>query len=420
MNARTPLLLVLATACALPQSAGLPPGILLLSRIKAHVKSQVAHMPQYTCLETLERFYKGNEKKAVNKQLDTVRLEVLFAGHKEFFASPGAHDFQDEDPGKYIATGMIGTGMFAGHLQTLFVDDNGTFEYRGEEAYHGRRAAHFDFRVPLLRSGYTIVVPGARAQVAMKGTFWADPVTYDLIHLEISADEIPPVLQTAEILTTVDFERTQIGEEEVMLAQGGTITMVREYGQRSFDRFDFTHCRAYRAESSISFGDAGPAMPPSSETKPRATLEPLPAGLSVTIALNSPLTERSNVGEIIDGKIVGDVTARGSVLIPGGAIVHGRVRRLDTPPMLPGYHAVGLEFTDIEGRGGSLRFFADLQSADPVPGLEWKPLLSAGQGSTAIERAVPPDLPGVGTFFLRGERFMLPAGFRMVWKTRAM
>jgi hypothetical protein len=254
----------------------------------------------------------------------------------------------------------------------------------------------------------------------MKGTFWPTSVTYDLIHLEIYADEIPPVLQTAEVLTTVDFERTQIGAEEVMLAQGGTLTMVREYGQRSFDRFDFTHCRAYRAESSISFGDAGSAAPASTEAKPRATLEPLPAGLAVTIALSSPLTERSNVGEIVEGKIVGNVTVRGAVVIPDGAVIHGRLRRLETPPMLPGYHAVGLEFTDIEMRGGALRFFADLQSADAVPGLEWKPLVNAGQGSAIIERVVPPDLPGVGTFFLRGDRFTLPAGFRMVWKTRAM
>src|SRR5215472_14501876 len=104
MNSRAPILLVLAATCALPQSADLPPGILLLSRIKAHIKRQVGHMPQYTCLETLERFYKGAEKRAVEKQLDTVRLEVLFAGRKEFFASPGAHDFKDEDPVQYIVT----------------------------------------------------------------------------------------------------------------------------------------------------------------------------------------------------------------------------------------------------------------------------------------------------------------------------
>lgn len=414
MNRRALWLLVLGATCALPQTTELPPGVLLLSRIKAHVKSQVAHMPQYTCLETLERFHKGNEKKAVEKKLDTVRLEVLFAGGKEFFASPGAHDFKDEDPGQYISSGMIGTGMFAGHLQTLFVDDNGTFDFRGEEDFHGRRSARFDFHVPLLRSGYTVAVPGARAHVAMKGTFWADPVTYDLIHLEIYADEMPPVLQTAEVLTTVDFERTRIGEEEVMLAQAGAITMVREYGQRSLDRFDFTHCREYRAESSINFGDADPSEPAASAPNTQATVESLPAGLSVTISLNAPLTERSIVGELIEGKVVGNVVSRGAVVIPDGAVVHGRIRRLETPPDLPGYRAIGLEFTAIDKPGASLRFFADLQSAGG------QALSAPVTENHIVERSAAPDLPGVGTFFQRGDRFTLPAGFRMIWKTRAM
>jgi hypothetical protein len=172
-----------------PQSLSpeLPPWVLLLSRVKAHIKRQILHMPQYTCLETLDRFYKARGARAVEKQLDTVRLEVLFAGNGELFDSPGGHNFKESNPGKLIATGMIGDGLFASHVRSIFVEDNALFEYRGDEDLGGRRAARFDFRIPSLQSAYEVSVPGARANVGIRGTFWSDPVTYDLFRLKIDA-----------------------------------------------------------------------------------------------------------------------------------------------------------------------------------------------------------------------------------------
>jgi uncharacterized cupin superfamily protein len=38
---------------------------------------------------------------------------------------------------------------------------------------------------------------------------------------------------------------------------------------------------------------------------------------------------------------------------------------------------------------------------------------------TEGEKLTLPDLPGVGSFFIRGDRLLLPAGFQMVWRTRS-
>jgi hypothetical protein len=74
---------LLAPFTAAPQD--LPPGVLLVSRVKARVKEQMAHMPQYTCLETFERSRKRAGPKGELTSQDAVRLEVLFTGKKEFF-----------------------------------------------------------------------------------------------------------------------------------------------------------------------------------------------------------------------------------------------------------------------------------------------------------------------------------------------
>jgi hypothetical protein len=411
-----------------PQSLSpeLPPGVLLLSRVKARVKRQFVHMPEFTCLETLDRFHKPGGRKAVEKQLDTVRLEVLFAGKEEFFDSPGGRNFRESDPSKFIAAGMIGNGMFASHLKSIFVDDNGIFKYRGEEDLNGRRAARFDFHVPSLQDDYVISVPGAQASVGVAGTFWADPVTYDLIRLTIDADEIPPILQTSQIVTTVDYAPTRIGVDDALLAQTGTMLLVRNSGETAFDRFEFTHCRAYQAESTLSFDDPVP-VPAGGvrDAVPRPPAQVIPAGLSVTIALTVPLTDRMMAGELVEGKVAGNVVARGGVVIPNGSLVHGRVRRLERFSESGGYFSIGLEFTDIDAGGTPLRFFADLQNVDEIPALE-RTLVSdhtqLGPMSQlrTIDRITMPELPGVGSFFMRGAHFEIPAGFRMIWKTRAM
>ena len=46
---------ILLTVCA-ATAQGLAPEVLLLSRIKRHLREELAHVPNYTCLETISRF----------------------------------------------------------------------------------------------------------------------------------------------------------------------------------------------------------------------------------------------------------------------------------------------------------------------------------------------------------------------------
>jgi hypothetical protein len=418
---------------AAPQD--LPPGVLLVSRVKAHVKEQMAHMPQYTCLETFERSRKRAGPKGELKSQDTVRLEVLFTGHKEFFDSPGGRDFKEEDPRVFIGSGLIGNGMFAGHLQTLFVNDQGLFTYRGEEPLAGRPAAKWDFRVPILSSLYSITTPLGRAVVSMKGAFWADPVTFDLIRLEVRADEIPPLLEVSDAITTMEYARTRIGQADVLLPQTGELRLLGTSGEESLDRFEFTHCRSFQTETSISFAepDAVPEPVKAAPATPNRAIPPaarelsFPGGLTVTIQLGAAVTDRAAVGELIEGRVAGNVSYKGKTIIPDGAAIHGRIRRMERYNEMGGYFTLGFEFTGIEAGGVSTRFFADLDSAGPLPGFEWMmstgtaQILHAGQVSQiATERVSVPALPGVGTFFMRGAHFEIPKGWKMVWKTQAL
>src|SRR5579863_5982640 len=115
-------LLTVASSESGGQDLEFPPGVLLLSRIKRHVAHELEHLPEYTCLETVDRsLSRGDSKGKPGKlqPLDTLRLEILYSGRKELYASPGAHVFRDESPAGFVAGGMIGDGVFATQLQSI-------------------------------------------------------------------------------------------------------------------------------------------------------------------------------------------------------------------------------------------------------------------------------------------------------------
>src|SRR5579872_3270782 len=132
MRLRTFILAALTFArTAIPQE--LPPGVLLLSRIKAHMADKFERLPDYTCLETVRRFYKPAEGKANLKFLDTVRLEILYSRHRDFYASPGERQFQGADAASFIGSGMIASGFVTLALSNALLAGGSLLTYRGEE-----------------------------------------------------------------------------------------------------------------------------------------------------------------------------------------------------------------------------------------------------------------------------------------------
>jgi len=149
-----------------------PPWVLLLARVKNQIKQEVGHLPDVSCLESVEREYQPVKGKV--RPLDTVRLEVLTNGEKEWFASPGDRKFSNRQPINFVGSGMLGNGLFGLYLKDILVTGNVSNEYKGEEEIGGRRLARFDYRLPLMWSGQVIQTPEGSGRVGLHGSYWAD------------------------------------------------------------------------------------------------------------------------------------------------------------------------------------------------------------------------------------------------------
>ncbi|HUA58056.1 MAG TPA: polymer-forming cytoskeletal protein [Verrucomicrobiae bacterium] len=416
MFARSAILaaaILLAPLAVIPQD--LAPEVLLLSRIKRHLREELAHVPNYTCLETISRFHrdpKSPPSPTGLTSLGTVQLEIVYTNGREWYGSPGARNLSVDNPVAFIGGGMIGTGAFAITMHNIV--EGGIFTYRGTELLDGLEAVKYDFRIASLFKPLQISVRGGLGATGEEGSIWVDPQSLDLLRVDSRAVEIPPYLAVEAATESVRYARTRIGGEDALLAQAADSHMLDDDGVENYNRTEFTHCHAYAASSAITFGSTAPentAAPPAAPSLGQA----VPPLLEVTILLTTPVSDKDSMGSIIQGKITGDVIHKGKVVLPDGSVVQGRIRALDRHPDL-GAYTVGLEFTDVEVRGESLPFYADLLRLDKDPRIERELL----QQRPSRDLTAQPELPGVASFLVKGENFTLPAGFRTVWRTRAL
>jgi hypothetical protein len=420
----------LVLACiAAPQD--LAPDVLLLARIKSHLREELSHIPNYTCLETISRFRKDPASDPpANRRLtplDTVRLEIVYSSRREWYGSPGGRNLSADNPVEFIGGGMIGNGAFALTLNNIL--EGAGFTYRGPENLGGRAVVRYDFRLPRMLKTLRITILGGDAMVGEEGSLWADPQSLDLIRLESRVNEIPPYLPLIEASTNVNYARMRIGEYSALLAQQADSHMLNIAGVESYNRLEFTHCRAYATQSYIRFDpepeeppQASPPGSPSVPSPPDAAGPAVPALLRITVQLTTPISDQDAVGALIEGRVSEDVLRKGRILIPNGSVVRGRIRRLEQYQG-GGTFIVGLEFTEVEVPGGSLPFYADLLRIDKnpriQPALSERVLVADTAGVHAREETITlPELPGVASFFVTGATFTLPRDFRMVWRTR--
>jgi hypothetical protein len=421
--------------CPILVADDLAPEILLLSKIKRKAREDFNRLSAFTCLATFDRSQRADQRKPY-EHTDQVRAEVAYIDQKELFAWPGSAQFQSGTLADLIGSGLAGNGEFIAIARNIFIGDVATIKYRGAEDYRGHSAARYDFTISPFLSGYLVSSPDGSGTVGIKGSFWADRASFDLLALLALGDEIPAAIGIQSVATRIEYARTRIGAAPALLLPQTAVTaMTNESGRESRYQVEYTHCRQYKATSTISFDSDHPAVQPGAHDS--STLEeiPIPPLLVFTTRLTSPIDSRTaSVGDPISATLVHDVRHKGKIILPAGAVLTGRIRLLQKDGA-DGF-LVGLEFTDLTFAGKHARFIADLQHIDPAAGVPLLRIdklattehiiLRPGEVEATIERGkretvIPPNLPGVATFLVtQKDHFQLAPGIEMEWRSSAL
>ena len=404
------------------QSEGLPSQAPdLLDRIKARMKENLGRVPDYICLQTIERVGKESASEPL-KPVDTLRLEVGFAGNKEIFAWRGSSKFEEKELADMIGAGTVGTGSFAIHATNVFLSSAPNYTYKGEEDLGGRRAHRFDYEVPEGQSRYKLRVPPYQAYVAFRGSFWVDADTLDVIRMEVHAQDIPTELQLARASDVMEYGRISIGEAEFLLPISSELTIVGVHGNEDRNRRRLSDCRQYGASSTIAFEESSGSQ--RGAGKETARIE-LPPRLLMDLSLASEIDlSQAAVGDPIRAVLSRPLKDGERVVLPEGTTVSGRLVRIQRSDLPVDHYVVGIHLDTLEIDGASTGFSATMEDAGPANGLirqakRLDPSFDRRRRSPRLDILVREHQRGQGILHWEAKRTRIPRGLRMRWQTES-
>jgi hypothetical protein len=405
--------LVLSTAAWAWQEPQAKPQPDLSDQVRQRMAANLAGLPNYTCLETIDRTLRRQPAKKVLFR-DRIRMEVAFIAASEMFSWPGAADFEADLLDQLPPTGASGAGGFGGWTRSLFGPSAPGLAVGGECMVEGRRGLKYNFSVPVEASKYAVTFGGRAALLPYNGYLCVDADASQIMELAVHAEQVPqPVATMSE---TIHYGRTRIGAADFLLPMDHELTVTDLEGKENRSFTHFTACREYTAESSIVFDTEHRAAAP-----PPTKVEELhlPDGIQLELLLETPInSEESAVGDPIAARLDRAVNFSG-VAIPKGATVSGRIVGLEQYLEPEGYFIVSLEFTSLTFGDKRAQFHARLVGPRPH---EDRRLEINGVN---MEHSMPNGLdildsaPGAGVFRVQAGKLRLSRGLHMTWKTES-
>ena len=408
-------------ALAAPQALEPPPresahssDVELVSRVRGVVGSMLARLPNYTCLETLERTVRmaGQPK---FRLLDRVRVEVAFVDGTELYAWPGSPKFDTRDIQEVIAGhGAVGTGDFGAHLRATYT---GTMplQLAGRDSIKGRDAWRFTQTVPLKLSHFDVIVPPEKTTVGYAVTAWHDASTLALLRFELVASDFPATIPVRHTFKATDYETVSVNGLPVRLPAMSELSMTTRNGVESRTVSTFSNCHEYKGESKLTFEE--PADEQSDRTPQSLGMLRLPPGIEVHARLDEAVElTRAARGDPVAMTVTKDVFKNGRKVLSAGARVNGRWHYIGCNDRPVAYCFAAIKTESVEDGARSGPFAATLDS----PSLE----LDLAYGGRSFEQgrrlAIPEEIShlekGAAALYA-GIVTKLPRGYRLIWRT---
>jgi hypothetical protein len=297
-----------------------------LDRIKTKVAQNLAALPNYTCTLTVRRS-RQDPRTGKLEARDNVRLEVAMIEGKEQFGWPGDKRIDEPEVMSLVKTGAIGSGAFGLMTQNVFLSPAIGFAPEGEEEKAGRQSLKYSYTVPAGSSGYHLHFGEREAVVPYHGAFWVDRDTLDLIEMEFEAGDIPPSLRKAAARGRIEYRRVLVSGAARLLPTVAELILKDPDGLESRNVTQFHNCRQYTSRSLFSLTEPPPA--PAASPEPKVAETSVPDQMALELSLETGIKGSSAVGDPLRLTVKEPVKQKRQILVPKGAVVTGRIQRLE-------------------------------------------------------------------------------------------
>jgi hypothetical protein len=409
-------ILFAAAALAAPQEQGYaaPGDAGLVSQVRQIVGAMLTRLPNYTCLETLERTERAAGQSKF-RLLNRVRVEVAFVDGAELYAWPGSPQFDVSDLREVITgPGAFGTGDFGEHLKVAY-GPNMPLQVAGKDSIKGHDAWRFTQDVPAGLSHFDIIVPPLKATVGYSVTAWHDAESLALLRFELVATEFPRTMPIRRTFKATEYETVTVNGMPMRLPAMTELSMTIRNGTEIRTVSTFSNCHEYKGESKLIYEEPASEQP-SQAPQPREIIS-LPAGLEVQVRLDGAvdLTQAAR-GDPLVMTVAKDVFKNDRKVLSAGATVNGRWHFIGCGDRPIAYCFATMKTESFEDGPRSGPFAATLV----LPSLEFE--LTSGGRKFEVMRGLP--IPeeishmemGAAALFRRTVT-KLPRGYRLIWRT---
>jgi len=386
--------------------------ILRLARIKSAIQRHLDGMPNYTCLQTVERFQQAPNAKR-ESLVDVLRLEVAYVGGRELFGWPGASRFEESEMRDLVTTGAFSTGGFVLHARAIFLGDGTSFRSVGAEELEGVPAWRFNYATPQFRSGYQIRNPskGVTATVAYQGSIWARKDNLELLRISIEAEDIPPEIEIDYASDRLEYQTALIGATQALLPLRSEIRITDHKGRTAINKTRLSRCKQYSGESTLSFEDVSEAAADVAKVRRELVFE---QHTELELMLDRGLNhEDMAVGDAIQATLRNDVKSGKTVIAQKGSIAKGRILRLEHQDGEDSVYNITLQFDELIGPDWKAALRLRLVRTDPAVGLP-PPVNFRDRVSRRF--SIPKTDPNGFVVFTK--KLKLPRGFITIWQTQ--
>ncbi len=426
--------LILAWIAGLAAAAERDPSE-VMKRVRANVAASTRRVPNYTCVQTVNRDYyepvDASLPRACSVVLeqrrhptpdrvlrlvgtDRLRLDVTMANHGEIYSWVGASKFVDGPIDAVVRNGPIATGSFAGFLVAIFQQDVNKFTFERNLVFNGKGAMEYSFSVSQPDSHYKVKLNNGWVFTAYGGTFVVDADRDDVIRITVDTAELPRATGTCQTSITLDFQKVQIGAGSFLLPKRSLQRFVGLYGQETENTTTFANCREYRGESTLTFVEEAPPVAAKGQRKKNSS-EPyaIPRGSTFNFELTSAIpTDTAAAGDTFTGKLVTPLRdSSRKVLAPAGTLLEGRLMRVQNMRVPTARSVIAFRPEALEIKGAKVAITA-------AP--DWARSIAEQKGQLKHRFEILLPMPGEefsGVFEFPGEHVMVAKGFRSAWRT---
>jgi hypothetical protein len=355
----------------------------LYQRVRERVLADVARLPNYTCVQSINRRVFAAPKAAARRcgqivadrearqeslpliSWDRLRLDVAIADKQEVFSWVGAARFEERGLHELVGEGQTDTGSFGSLLLSIF-EDHTSMPFQGERKAGGRTLFEYSYDTPKERSHYEVRVAMGQFITAYHGSVFLDPETGDVARVTAHSAELYEGTGYCQVVGELDYGRVPIGSNEALIPREARSWAVARDGGEMLNINSYAGCRAYVGESVLRFGDPDAAAAPatsgaSSDSPPPA----IPSGLMFECRIVTPLDSgTSAAGDPVEAVLRSPIrAATGKVLAAAGAHLHGRLARFTgraADGTQKASYEIGIQFLSIELGKTRVPFSANL------------------------------------------------------------